>query len=124
MDESNSKSRSTPAIVHDAIATIVRPASVVAFGAELLAVLILWSYRPFTGQVPPASLFGQFQFMFTDRLDVLCGAMALGGVVACGILAILRRCCPGERLKSTIWCLWLNIAAIVFLILAPAVQSA
>ena len=67
-----------PAIAHDAIATIVRPASIVAFGAELLAVLILWSYRPFTGQVPPASLFGQFQFMFTDRLDALCGAMRRG----------------------------------------------
>jgi len=99
------------AIAHDAIATIVRPTSVVAFGAELLAVPMLWTYRSTTAHVPPPSFFGQLRFWFNEGDELF--VVAIGCVVAYGVLGILRRWCPGEKLKSTGWCLWLNITTIV-----------
>ena len=125
MEAGARKPRSIFAIAHDAIATIVRPASVVAFGVQMSSLAVGWP--GYVGNLlSPASFYwGRVRFAVIDRLTVLCAATALGCIVACGVVAILRRWCPGERLKSTSCCLWLSIATIVLLVFfAPAIASA
>lgn len=105
-------------VVHEAVATIVRPASVTAFAAEILAVAVT------SGEIGWASwrrlgLGWRFWMGLGERSATL----AFGCLIACLVLAASRRSCGEQKLKDTRWCVWLNIATIVSLFFVPAIAA-
>ena len=105
-------------ILHEAVATIIRPASAIAFAAEVLAV---------------ASTFGEIGWASWRRLGLswrvwmdlgeLSAAVAFACLVTCFLLAILRRSCGEAKLKDTHLCIWLNIATIILSLFVPAIAA-
>jgi len=103
-------------MMHDAVATIVRPLSATVFLAQIVemavtAVPLRWTLwrRYYVG------------WEVWMNLRLWCAGLACMCLVGCLLLAILQRSCDKGKLKKTGWCVWLNIATILWVLLVPVV---
>jgi hypothetical protein len=112
---------------HDAIAAIVRPASVAVFAGQLFEFALAW-YGYIAGWRLNDNRDNNFWHIFYlltgGRLGLLFPTIALACLGTIGLLAILRLYLHEKTLKNTTWCLLLNFATIVLLLLSPAMQAA
>jgi hypothetical protein len=105
-------------LAHEAIASIVRPASAAAFVAEVLAVATTWG-----GMGWATWRRMDLGWVFWIGLGDQGAALAFGCCVAGVFLSILRESCGQEKLKDTNWCLMLNLATFILFFFLPALQK-
>ena len=105
-------------MMHDAIATIVRPLSATVFVAQIVTVAA-------TAGPTDWAIWRRFNlgWKFWMGLGDYCAALACMCLVVCLLLAVLRRGGAKGKLKQTGWCVWLNIATIGLLFFVPAVAA-
>ena len=104
--------------VHQAVASVVRSASVAAFAAEVSAVAATsgatsWAAWRRLG----------LGWRFWMGLGSSSAYLASACLLACLPLAVSHRSFREEKLRGTSWCAWLNIATIALLYFVPAIAA-
>jgi hypothetical protein len=122
MDHGDREQNAKLKIAHDAIATIVRPVSAVAFICQLLMVAFAWSWKSVTFNVQ--GFRDQLYWSILERFELLFPIIALACLAMCGALVFLRPNQTVAKWKTTNWCVWLNLITIILPLFAPAIQFA